>query len=100
MPMLEYSGGKIFTSTGNSNWQDAYTAQYHAFQFEADAGSSGAWQIQERMKNGTNTIILSSNNIAASSAMEVRLTGGIYQHRIRMKTFLSTGTVTIRWFGT
>ena len=67
--MLEYSAGKIFTSTGTSNWYDSYTAEDHAFLFESNAGSTGSFQMLTRMKGGTNTVILSSGNITASSVM-------------------------------
>lgn len=95
--MLEYSGGKAFTSTGVSPWQDAYMAQEHIFLIESDTSSTGSFQIQHRMKNGTNTAILSSGTINASSVMSYQFTGAFYQHRVRMKTVAAT--VTARWLG-
>ena len=97
MPMLEYSVGQAFTSTGVSAWYDAYTARAHTFVFESNAASTGAFQMQTRLKNGTNTAVLSSGNITASSVMTYTFVGPYYQTRVRMKTI--TGTVTARWFG-
>ena len=51
MSILEYSGGKIFTSTGASPWQDAWSAEtvgevtFHR----------AAYQVRARVTNMTST---------------------------------------------
>jgi|TARA_R110002110_G_scaffold344363_6_gene554344 hypothetical protein len=99
MSILEYSGGKIFTSTGASPWQDAWSAEHHAFIAETNAGSSARLVVQSRMKGGTNTKELSTLSLAPETVGEVTFHRAAYQVRARVTNMTSTGTVTVRWFG-
>jgi len=97
--MLAYSGGKAFTSTGTSHWQEARYALEHSVGIETAAGSTGAFQILTRSKGGTATSVLSSGTMGASS-LTTNIYAGVYHEiAVRVKTLTSTGTLTAKWFG-
>lgn len=90
--MLEYSQKKVFTSTGTTPWEDASWAQVHAIYVETTAASSAVYQIETRMNGGTSVVVISSNNLGASTVAAHQLTGAYDQLRVHLTD--STGTVT------
>lgn len=97
---LEYNRTQVFTSTGVTDWIDAYTAQEHTITAETAAGSSCTVLFETRRQGGT---LASAQgpaiNLNASSATTEQLTGAYYQVRARVTDLTSTGTVSVQLMG-
>jgi hypothetical protein len=96
--LIEYSQTQVFTSTGATAWQDAYTAQEHALTVEAASASSCTVVFETRRSGGTVAIQQGSAiNLNASSGTTIQFTGAYYQTRARVTDM--TGTVTLQLVG-